>query len=297
MSAQGAVWYTAFFYSQIFLEKFLKVEPATVNLLMIAATVASAPLYILFGALSDRIGRKPVMLAGMILALVAFFPGFHLLMQAANPDLARATQATPVVVVADPATCTLQFDPVGKASFASACDIAKGVLANAGVSYDTEKAPAGTAAYVKVGQTVVASAEGAGLDKAGLKAVKTDVETRIKAALSAAGYPAKADPAKVNTLGVFAILLVFVVAATALFGPIAACLVELFPTRIRYTAMSLPYHIGTGWIGGFLPFTAFAIVASTGNIYSGLWYPVVFTAISVVTALIFLPETKGRSLD
>jgi MFS family permease len=297
MSAQGAVWYTAFFYSQIFLEKFLKVEPATVNLLMIAATVASAPLYILFGVLSDRIGRKPVMLAGMILALVAFFPGFHLLMQAANPDLARASQATPVVVVADPATCSLQFDPVGKASFASACDIAKGVLANAGVSYDTEKAPAGTAAYVKVGQTVVASAEGAGLDKAGLKAVRTDVETRIKAALSAAGYPAKADPAKVNSLGVFAILLVFVVAATALFGPIAACLVELFPTRIRYTAMSLPYHIGTGWIGGFLPFTAFAIVASTGNIYSGLWYPVVFTAISVVTALIFLPETKGRSLD
>jgi len=297
MSAQGAVWYTSFFYSQIFLEKFLKVEPATVNLLMIAATVASAPLYIVFGWLSDRIGRKPVMLAGMSLALVAFFPGFHMLMEAANPDLARASRNTPVVVVADPATCSLQFDPVGKAVFATPCDIAKNVLANAGVSYDSEAAPAGTLAHVKVGQTIINSADGQGLDKAALKAVKADVEGRIQAALKAAGYPAKADPAKVDLPKVFAILLVFVVAATALFGPIAACLVELFPTRIRYTAMSLPYHIGTGWIGGFLPFTAFAIVASTGNIYSGLWYPVVFTAISVITAVLFLPETKGRSLD
>jgi len=297
MSAQGAVWYTSFFYSQIFLEKFLKVEPATVNLLMIAATVASAPLYIIFGWLSDKIGRKPVMLAGMSLALVAFFPGFHMLTEAANPDLARASRNTPVVVVADPATCSLQFDPVGKAVFATPCDIAKSVLANAGVSYDTEAAPAGTLAHVKVGQTIIDSADGQGLDKAALKAVKTDVEARIQAALKTAGYPAKADPAKVNLPKVFAILMVFVVAATALFGPIAACLVELFPTRIRYTAMSLPYHIGTGWIGGFLPFTAFAIVASTGNIYSGLWYPVIFTAISVITAVLFLPETKGRSLD
>ena len=212
-------------------------------------------------------------------------------------DLARASRNTPVVVVADPATCSLQFDPVGKAVFATPCDIAKGVLANAGVSYDTEAAPAGTLAHVKIGQTIINSADGEGLDKAALKAVKTDVEARIQAALNAAGYPAKADPAKVNLPKVFAILMVFVVAATALFGPIAACLVELFPTRIRYTAMSLPYHIGTGWIGGFLPFTAFAIVASTGNIYSGLWYPVVFTAISVITAVLFLPETKGRSLD
>ena len=297
MRAQGADWYTGFFYSQIFLEKFLKVEPATVNLLMIAATVASAPLYIVFGWLSDRIGRKPVMLAGMILALAAFFPGFHMLMEAANPDLARASRNTPVVVVADPATCSLQFDPVGKAVFATPCDIAKNVLANAGVSYDSEAAPAGTLAHVKVGQTIINSADGQGLDKAGLKAVKTDVEGRIQAALKSAGYPAKADPAKVNLPKVFAILMVFVVAATSLFGPIAACLVELFPTRIRYTAMSLPYHIGTGWIGGFLPFTAFAIVASTGNIYSGLWYPVIFTAISVITAVLFLPETKGRSLD
>jgi MFS family permease len=297
MSAQGAVWYTAFFYTQIFLEKFLKVEPATVNFLMIAATVASAPLYIIFGWLSDKVGRKPVMLAGMILALVAFFPGFHLLMQTANPDLARASSQTPIVVVADPATCSLQFDPVGKAVFSTACDIAKNTLANAGVSYDTQKAPAGTKAYVKIGTVSVASVDGTGLDKAGLQAVKTDVETRLKAALQTAGYPAKADPAKINVWGVFGVLMVFVVAATALFGPIASCLVELFPTRIRYTAMSLPYHIGTGWIGGFLPFTAFAIVASTGNIYSGLWYPVIFTAISVVCTLLFLPETRGRSLD
>jgi MFS family permease len=264
---------------------------------MIAATVASAPLYILFGWLSDKIGRKPVMLAGMLLALVAFFPGFHLLMQTANPDLARASSQTPIVVVADPATCSLQFDPVGKAVFSTACDIAKNTLANAGVSYDTQKAPAGTQAYVKIGTVSVASADGTGLNKAALKAVKADVETRLKSALQAAGYPAKADPAKVNIWGVFAVLMVFVVAATALFGPIASCLVELFPTRIRYTAMSLPYHIGTGWIGGFLPFTAFAIVASTGNIYSGLWYPVIFTAISVIGTIFLLPETRGRSLD
>jgi MFS family permease len=296
MSAQGAVWYTSFFYIQVFMEKSLKVAPATINFLLMAAVAASAPLYVFFGWLSDRIGRKVVMLAGMILALVAFFPGFHALEQAANPALAAAS-ATPVVVVADPADCALQFDPVGKTAFVSSCDIAKSYLANAGVSYSTEDGPAGAAASVKIGAVTVPSASAKGLAKDKAKAVKAGVEAKLKAALAQAGYPAKADPAQQNQGAMFGILMIFVVAATALFGPLAACLVELFPTRVRYTAMSLPYNIGTGWIGGFLPFTAFAIVTATGNIYAGLWYPVVFTVISVVTTLFFLPETRGRPLD
>ena len=297
MSAQGAVWYTSFFYTQTFLDKFLKVDPATINLLMMAATAVSAIFYVVFGALSDKVGRKPVMLFGMTLMLVAYFPGFHMLTQMANPALAEAQARTPVVVIADKAECSLQFDPVGKASFVSSCDIAKSVLANAGVSYDNQAGPSGSKAQVKVGDTVVESQSANGLPKAEAKALKAKIEGQIKAALSGAGYPAKADPARMNLPGLLAVLFVFVIAATSLFGPIAACLVELFPTKIRYTAMSLPYHIGTGWIGGFVPFTAFAIVAAVGNIYSGLWYPFAFTAISVVCCLLFLPETKDRSLD
>jgi len=297
MSAQGAVWYTAFFYTQTFMEKFLKVPPETINALMMAATAVSAVGYVVFGWLSDKVGRKPIMLFGMTLMLVAYFPGFHMLARTLNPALAEAQARTPVVVVADPADCSLQFDPVGKASFVSSCDIAKSVLANAGVSYENRAAAAGTPAKVTIGGTAIASADARGLDKAAVKAVRGATETRIKAGLAAAGYPAKADPARMNLAGAFGVLLIFVIAATALFGPIASTLVELFPTRIRYTAMSLPYHIGTGWIGGFVPFTAFAIVAATGNIYSGLWYPLGFTLLSVVTCFLFLPETRNRSLD
>ncbi|MEH6678857.1 MFS transporter [Phenylobacterium sp.] len=296
MSAQGAVWYTTFFYVQIFLERFLKVEPATVNTLMICATLASAPLYVMFAWLSDRVGRKWVMWFGMTLALVAFFPGFKALTLAANPALAEAQAATPVMVFADPADCALQFDPIGRTQFASACDIAKTSLANAGVSYENLAAPPGAGAEVRIGQTVVVSADGSRLDAASLKTVRAQVDGQIRQALADNGYPAVADPARTNLPAVFGILMIFVVAATALYGPMAAALVELFPTRIRYTAMSLPYHIGTGWVGGFVPFSAFAIVTATGNIYSGLWYPVIFTAISVVVCL-FLPETKGKPLD
>lgn len=297
MSAQGAVWYTAFFYVQTFMEKFLKVAPETINTLMIAATAVSAVGYVLFGWLSDKIGRKPVMLFGMTLMLVAYFPGFHGLAMTLNPALAEAEARTPVSVIADPADCSLQFDPVGKASFTSSCDIAKSSLANAGVSYTNVAAPPGTPAQVRVGLITVPSADARGLPKDVAKSVKASIEAKVKAALTHGGYPAKADPARMNLVGAFGVLLVFVIAATALYGPIAACLVELFPTRIRYTAMSLPYNIGTGWIGGFVPFTAFAIVAAVGNIYSGLWYPFAFTALSVVTCLLLLPETKERPLD
>ena len=298
MSAQGAVWYTLFFYAeQVFLERFLKVAPGTGTQLLICLTLASAPLYVAFAWLSDRVGRKWVMWGGMSLALVAFFPAFRALTHLANPALEAAQARTPVVVIADPARCSLQFDLVGKARFATSCDIAKSTLSNAGISYDNRAAPAGAVATVRIGKRVVASREATGLPAPALKAVAIEVKGRLMGALTAAGYPATADPARLNFWGLFGVLMVFVVAATALFGPIAATLVELFPTRIRYTAMSLPYHIGTGWVGGFVPVTAFAIVTATGNIYSGLWYPVIFTAISVIALPLLLPETSRRSIE
>lgn len=297
MIAQGAVWYCGYFYTRFFMERVLKVEVATVDQLVLAVTVASAGLYVFFGWLSDKVGRKPVMLFGMILALVAFFPGFHALTRAANPALAEAQASAPVTVVADPAACAVQFDPVGKTAFASSCDIAKSVLSNAGVSYSNIAAEPGSVALVRIGGAEVASVEGAGMDAAGLKAARADVETRIKTALVEAGHPSKADPARLNFWLAFGILMIFIVAATALYGPQAAALVELFPTRVRYTAMSLPYNIGTGWIGGLLPAASFALVAWSGNIYFGLWYSIVFTAIAVIVSLIWLPETKDRDLD
>jgi MFS family permease len=296
MFAQGAVWYTAFFYVQTFMEKFLKVDPATINLLMMVIVALSAPFYVFFGWLSDKVGRKPVLLFGMTLMLVAYFPGFHMLANALNPALAEATASAPATVIADPADCALQFDPVGKASFTSSCDIAKSALANAGVSYLNTAGTPGQAAIVRVGLATIDSIDARGLPKDVAKAVKASVETKIKEGLARAGYPAKADPKRINFPAALGVLMVFVVAATALFGPIAACLVELFPTRIRYTALSLPYHIGTGWVGGFVPFTAFAIVAAVGNIYSGLWYPFAFTLLATVVTLFLLPETRHRSL-
>ncbi len=297
MVAQGAVWYCGYFYTRFFMERVLRVDVALVDQIVLVITVASAGLYVFFGWLSDKVGRKPVMLFGMILALVAFFPGFHALTRAANPALAEAQISAPVTVIADPATCAVQFDPIGKTAFASSCDIAKNVLSNAGISYDNADAPAGSLAVVRIGDTTITSVEGVGLDKAALAAARTDVDGRIRSALAGAGYPDKADPARMNLPLVFGILMIFMVAATALYGPQAAALVELFPTRVRYTAMSLPYNIGTGWVGGLLPAASFALVAWSGNIYFGLWYSVFFTVIAAVVALLWLPETKGRDLD
>jgi predicted MFS family arabinose efflux permease len=297
MFAQGAVWYCAFFYTQVFLEKFLKVAPATVNLLVMAMVLASAPLYVFFGWLSDKVSRKWVMLGGMVLSLAFLFPGFSMMAQFANPALAEAEARMPVTVVADPAACSLQFDPVGKAAFTTSCDIAKSTLANAGISYRNQAAAAGSLAKVTVGTVAVPSVEAGGLDAAGVKAAKADVDARVKAALKTAGYPLEADPERMNLAGVFAVLFIFAIGATALYGPQASALVELFPTKVRYTALSLPYHVGTGWVGGFLPFTAFAIVAGTGDIYAGLWYPFVFTLISVVVTFFWWREAKGRPLD
>ncbi|HWF01602.1 MAG TPA: MFS transporter [Caulobacteraceae bacterium] len=298
MSAQGAVWYTTFFYAeQVFLERFMKVPPQTGTLLLILVTLASAPLYVFFAMLSDRVGRKWVIWAGMALALVAYFPGFRMMAQFANPALVAAQRATPVVVAADPAGCSVQFDIVGKAHFATSCDIAKSELSNAGISYRNLAAPAGSGAQVRVGGHVVQAFDGQGLAPAALAARSAQFKAQLHGALAQAGYPAKADPRAINFAGLLAVLMVFVVAATALYGPIAACLVELFPTRIRYTALSLPYHVGTGWVGGFVPVTAFAIVTGTGDIYSGLWYSVIFTGISVLTLPFLLKETSGRALE
>ena len=295
MCAQGAVWYFAFFYLQVFLEKSLGLPGATKDLLLIAMTLVSAPLYVFFGALSDRVGRKPVMLGGMLLALALYFPGSHWMADAVNPALDQAQQRAPVVVETDPASCSAQFDPTGTAKFASACDLAKSALITRGISY-TERASADGATRVVAGGQAVPVAGAEGLDDAGLKAAKAEAGEAIGAALAAAGYPTGANPDHIDYPQLLAVLLGFVVAATALYGPQAAALVEMFPTRIRYTAMSLPYHVGTGWVGGFLPVTSFALVAVTGNIYSGLWYAVVFTAISVVVSFLFLKETAGKPL-
>jgi MFS family permease len=297
MIAQGAVWYCGYFYARFFMERVLRVDTNTIDLVMLAVTAVSAFLYVFFGWISDRIGRKPVMLFGMILALIAIFPGFQALTRAANPALAEAQASSPIVVMADPATCALQFDPIGKTAFASSCDIAKSVLSNAGISYSNVEAAPGSVAVVRIGSVEIASAEGEGLDPAALKTARAEVETRLKAALLEAGYPAKADPERINLPMVFGILMIFMVAATALYGPQAAALVELFPTRVRYTAMSLPYHVGTGWVGGMLPAASFALVAWSGNIYFGLWYTLAFTAVAIVVALIWLPETRGRDMD
>ncbi len=297
MFAQGAVWYAGHFYAQFFLERVLKVEPATVNLLMITAVALSAPLYVFFGWLSDRVGRKPVMLGGMILATLLYFPAFGWMTQAANPALADAARRAPVTVSAQLSDCAFQFDPLGRATYTSACDVVSRALTDAGVSYTrVQSASAGPAAATVGGRTVT-GADLSALPAAEAAAQRARIAAELRAALAAAGYPAAAAPEAVNFWGVLGVLLLFMVAATALYGPQAAALVELFPTRIRYTALSVPYHIGTGWVGGFLPFTAFAMVAARGDIYFGLWYPLVFTVIAIVATLTLLPETKGRSID
>lgn len=294
LTTQGVVWYTAQFYTQFFLERILKVEPAVMNELIMAVTLASIPIYMFFAWLSDIIGRKPVMLFGIFLSL-GFLPAFQMLTVAANPALAAASKATPVVVAADPAHCSVQFDLIGKAKFVTACDIAKSALTSTGISYTTISAPSG--AEVRVGSTAVTAPDGTGLDKTHLTAATKDFSTRLKAALTAAGYPASADTDKIDFPRTLLILMFFIVSSAALYAPQAAALVELFPTRIRYTALSVPYHVGVGWFGGFLPPIAFAVVAATGNIYAGLWYPTIVSAIGFIVTLFFVPETKGRAIE
>ncbi|MEP7043744.1 MAG: MFS transporter [Dokdonella sp.] len=296
-AGQAVVWYAGQFYSLFYLTQTLKIEAFTANLLIAAALLIGTPFFVVFGALSDRIGRKPIVMLGCLLAVFTYFPIFKALTHYGNPAIETASATNPVVVTADPATCRFQFDPVGKKTFTSSCDVAKSVLAKGGVPYSNVAAPAGTVASVKVGSAEVASFEGGGLEAAAFKTQADAFGAKLKAALTTAGYPEKADPAQINTPMLIVLLTILVLYVTMVYGPIAAWLVELFPTRIRYTSMSLPYHIGNGWFGGFLPTTAFAMVALTGNIYSGLWYPVVIAAMTFVIGTFFLRETKDVDIS
>ncbi|WP_063550402.1 MFS transporter [Burkholderia territorii] len=292
-AGQAVVWYTGQFYALFFLTQTLKVDGASANILIAIALLIGTPFFLFFGSLSDKIGRKPIILAGCLIAALTYFPLFKALTHYANPQLELATQKAPITVLADPATCSFQFNPVGTSKFTSSCDIVKSALAKAGLNYENVAAPAGTTAQIKVGDTVIPAYDGKAADA---KAQGAAFDKTLASTLKAAGYPAKADPAQLNWPMTIVILTILVIYVTMVYGPIAAMLVEMFPTRIRYTSMSLPYHIGNGWFGGFLPATAFAIVAAKGDIYSGLWYPIVIALVTFVIGLLFVKDTKNSNI-
>jgi MFS family permease len=298
VAGQAVVWYTGQFYALFFLEKTLRVDGATANIMIATALLIATPFFIVFGWLSDRIGRKKIILTGCLLAALTFFPLFNALSKAVNPALHDAQQRSPVTVVADQGQCSLQFDPVGRNKFDErSCDIAKSFLAKAGISYANEAAPSGTSATLRIGSSGLAVPDPRVVPAADRAPAIKAFQASATAELSRLGYPAKADPAAINQPLAIAILTLLVLYVTMVYGPIAALLVELFPARIRYTSMSLPYHIGNGWFGGFLPTISFAVVAATGNIYSGLWYPVIVAALTVVTGVLLLPETRRRAIE
>ncbi len=309
VAGQAVVWYTGQFYALFFLTQTLKVDAQAANLMIAAALLIGTPFFVIFGTLSDRIGRKPIIMAGLLLSILTYFPIFKAITHYANPALEQAVATSPVVVVANPDECSFQFNPVGTSKFTSSCDIAKSALVRRGIPYSNEAAPAGTVAQVKVGSTVIPSYDASGAAPAKTevslshgpsshaapadpKAAGAAFEKGVADALKTAGYPPKAEPSQVNYFMTIVLLTVLVIYVTMVYAPIAAMLVELFPTRIRYTSMSLPYHIGNGWFGGFLPTTSFAIVAATGDIYSGLWYPIIIAAGTLVIGMLFVRETK-----
>ncbi len=290
-AGQAVVWYSGQFYALFFLQTFLKVDGPTANVLIAVSLILGTPFFIFFGALSDKIGRKPIIMAGCLLAVVTYFPLFNALTTYANPKLQQAIQKSPVTVESDQANCNLILNLTGTAKFTSACDLARVYLSNAGINYDSVS-KAGAVATVKVGDKAIASYDAKAPTA---KEDKARFEKEVREALNTAGYPAKADPIPVgssNWIMLIVILTVLVIYVTMVYGPIAAMLVEMFPTRIRYTSMSLPYHIGNGWFGGFLPAISFSIVAAQGNIYSGLWYPIIIAAMTLVIGTLFIKETK-----
>lgn len=290
---EAVVWYTGQFYALIFLTQVLKVEPQTANLLVAGGLIIGTPFFVFFGFFSDRIGRKPIIMTGCLLAALTYMPIFQGITHFANPALERAQETAPVTVTADPAQCSLQFNPVGTAAFTSSCDVAKSALVKRGVPYANETAPAGSVAQIHVGGALIVSYEATA---PGAKDEAARFDAALTAALAQARYPAKADPTEINAPMVVLLIGLLVIYAALTYGPIAAMLVELFPARIRYSSLSLPYHIGNGWFGGFMPPVAFAVIAATGNIYDGLWYPIIIAAICFVIGVLFLPETKDREI-
>jgi MFS family permease len=297
IGAFASLWYAAHLYVMLFLSQTLKVAPATTNLMMCVTMIIATPFYLVFGALSDRIGRKPVILAGMVLGVILVFPFFKLITHFANPVLETARAHSPVLLMADPADCHVQFNLTGAAKFTSSCDIAKAKLAAAAVSYEQRIADTGRIALVKVGEVRVDSYRADGLIGAQAAAKDKTFVAQLSAALQDAGYPANADPAKVNKPMVMLLVFGLILCAAMIYAPAAAIMVELFPTRIRYTSLSLPFHLGAGWIGGLMPASAFALVAWRGDIYSGLWYPVAVLFVSIIVCALFMPETRGAGID
>ncbi|WP_305822090.1 MFS transporter [Massilia brevitalea] len=298
---QAVVWYTGQFYALFFLTQTLKIDGPTANILIAIALLLATPFFLVFGALSDKIGRKWIILGGCVIAAATYFPIFKAITHYGNPALEQAINSSPVVVVADPASCNFQVDPSGTRKFPASCDIATRMLTNASVNYTTVDAPAGTVATVKVGDKVFQSfnanmtADGLNFD-VDSKAREDAFKKEITGALKTAGYPDKADPNGINKPMVVLLLFILVLYVTMVYGPIAAMLVEMFPTRIRYSSMSLPYHIGNGWFGGLLPTISFALVAANGNIYYGLWYPIIIALITVVIGALFVRETKDNNI-
>jgi MFS family permease len=291
VAGQAVVWYTGMFYELFFLTQTLKVEPKSANIWVAIGLMAATPFFIVFGSLSDRIGRKWIIMAGCVIAALTYFPIFKALTRAANPDLAAAQEKSPAKVISAPGDCSFQFNPTGTSKFTSSCDVAKGALARAAVPYSNVEG-SGTA-RIEIGSTSIQSYDAKAPNA---KEEKARFDKQVADALTAAGYPKTADLNKVNKPLVIFLLFLLALYVTMVYAPIAAWLVELFPARIRYTSMSLPYHIGNGWFGGFLPTIAFAITASTGDIYSGLWYPIGVALMTAVIGSIFMPETKDRDI-
>ena len=297
VAGQAVVWYTGQFYALFYLTQVLKVDAKTANLLIAASLVIGTPFFVVFGAWSDKIGRKVIIMSGLLLAIITYIPNtpvsvFNALTHFANPALEKAMATSPATITADVNECTFQFNPTGTAKFTSSCDIAKQVMASNSASYTTIPGPAGSTAVVKIGDTEITGYSAKGMAPADLKAKDAEFKKQIRDALNAAGYPAKADPSQINYVAVLLLLVYLVILVTMVYGPIAAMLVEMFPTRIRYTSMSLPYHIGNGWFGGLLPTISFALVAQNGNIYYGLWYPIIIAAMTLVIGTLFVKETK-----
>ena len=295
-AGQAVVWYTGQFYALFFMTQILKVDGPTANILIAASLLIGTPFFIVFGSLSDKIGRKKIIMVGCVLAALTYFPIFKALTHYANPALEAAQNNSPVVVVADPEECQFQFNPTGTKTFTSSCDIAKAKLAAASVNYKNEVAPAGTLASIKVGDKTLESYSAVGLSKEDATAKDKEFSGQLKDLIKESGYPAKADSAQINKPMVLLLLFILVLYVTMVYGPIAAMLVEMFPTRIRYTSMSLPYHIGNGWFGGLLPTTSFALVAYAGDIYFGLWYPIVIAMMTAIVGSIFVAETKDNDI-